>query len=109
MDRTEEDRRLRREYEALPKTPWHGEETANRHSDIHPEWVMRTINAPYDQWAEATPGGELRTILVGRVPEFGQWIKVVFLGDEITGAFHTAYADRRLERKYGGRPWPDTQ
>ena len=45
----EEDRRLRREYEALPKTPWHGEETPNHHPDIRPEWVVRVIREPYDQ------------------------------------------------------------
>ena len=105
MDRAEEDRRLRREYEALPKTPRHGEATQTRHPDISPEWIMRIIEAPFDRWEETTPGGELRTILVGRAPEFSQWIAVVFSGDEITGYLHTAYANRKLERRYGGRPW----
>lgn len=98
-DDEEENRRLRREYEALPKTPRHGEWTHVRHPEISPEWIMRIIESPHDRWQETTPGGELRTILIGRVPEFSQWIALVFSEDEITGALHTAFANRKLERK----------
>ena len=104
----EENRRLRREYEALPKTLWHGEDTANRHPEIRPEWIMRVIKDPYDQWEEIARG-EVRSIFVGCVAQFNQWIVVVFIGDTNAGVFHTAYADRRLERRYGGRPWRNAQ
>ena len=100
----EEDRRLRREYDALPKTA-HGEDTLTRHTEIRPEWIMRVIKNPYDSWERETSNGERRTVLVGRVPEFRQWIVVVFIGDSTTGALLTASPDRRLERSYGGRPW----
>ena len=105
----EENRRLLREYEALPKIPRHGEETRIRHPDIRPEWVMHIIRDPHDQWEETARNGERRTILVGRVPQFNQWIGVVFVGDSTTGALLTAYPDRRLARKYGGRPWRNVQ
>ena len=67
---------------------------------------MHVINVPYDQWEETNQfTGETRTVLVRRVPQFGQWIQVVFEGSVETGRFHIAYANRRLERRYGGRPW----
>ncbi len=69
-------------------------------------WIR---DAPHDQWVEVANDGEVRTVLVGRVPEFGQWIKVVFIGEARTGALHTAYADRRLAKKYGGRPWRELE
>ena len=100
----EEDYQLRLEYEDLPKTRWHGQSTTMRHPDIRPEWIMRIVKDPYDRWEEIAPDGELRTLLVGRVPQFEQWIKVVFIGDLSTGSLHTAYADRRLGREYGGQP-----
>ncbi len=106
MEELSEDERLRREYEALPKSPWHGVTAYQRHSDIRPEWVMRVIHDPYEEWMEGVPGGEINTILSGRVPEFRQWIKVVF--DESGTIFYTAYADRRLVDRYGGRPWENT-
>ena len=40
--------RLRREYDALPKTP-HGATYQERHPDIRPEWVAGIIGEPYDQ------------------------------------------------------------
>ena len=104
----EESLRLRQEYEALPKTPAHGAETELPHPNIRPEWVMRIIDAPNDQWEEIARG-EVRSILVGCVAQFNQWIVVVFIGDTNAGVFHTAYADRRLERRYGGRPWRNAQ
>ena len=45
------------------------------------------------------------TVLTGRVSESRQWIMVVFVGDPETGKFPTAYHNRQLEDKYGGRPW----
>ena len=95
---------LRRAYEDLPKTELHGVSAAERHPEIQPEWVIRIISEPYDR-IEERRAETLMTILVGRVPEADQWIKLVFMGEPETGLFHTAYMDRRLSRKYGGRPW----
>ncbi|MCE2501764.1 MAG: hypothetical protein J4G13_13025 [Dehalococcoidia bacterium] len=104
-DDADEIRRLLREYERLPKTP-HGLELPETHPEVSQEWIIRIIEQPYDQWEEFVPHrNEVRTILVGRVREFNQWIKVVFIGDVGTGELHTAYPDRQLERRYGGRPW----
>jgi hypothetical protein len=107
-DTSSETRRLRSEYNELRKTP-HGEQVTTRHPDIRPEWTMSIIKDPFDQWQEPHPRtGEPMTILVGRVPSFNQWIKVVFQGSSVeTGRFFTHYADRQLARKYGGRPWPN--
>ena len=93
---------LRREFYTLPKTNPHGMEQQIRHPDIRPQWIMRVIHAPYERWEDLG-----QTILVGRVPEFNRWIKVVFSGSPESGFFNTAYADRRLEREYGGRPWSE--
>ncbi len=68
------------------------------------EWVMLIIANPYERYPEYRDG-TLRTILVGRVPESRQWIKVVFEGTPETGGFLTAYRDKRLGRRYGGGPW----
>ncbi len=108
MEELNEILQLRREYEALPKVPIHGETTNQRHPDIRPEWVMQVIYDPYDRRQTIMPDGEVRTILVGRVLPFNQWIAVVFLGDEITGALLTCYANRKLSDRYGGRPWRNT-
>ena len=97
--------RLRREFEELPKVRGHGESVILRHSNIRPEWVIRIIGDPFDRYEERDPAGERQTIIVGRVPESNQWIKLVFIGDPETGILLTAYNDRRLEGKYGGRPW----
>jgi hypothetical protein len=91
---------LRREFDALPKTDPHGMEQQLRHPDIRPEWIMRIIKNPHESWVDRG-----HTILAGRVPEFSRWIKVVFIEDPEFGLFNTAYADRRLENYYGGRPW----
>jgi hypothetical protein len=97
--------RLREEFDLLPKTP-HGLSAAVRHSEVRPEWIMWIIKNPHDGWVEIEPeSGEVRTILVGRVPQFGQWIRLVFIGSVEEGEFHTAYPDKQLEKKYGGRPW----
>ena len=77
----------------------------DRHPGIRPEWVMQIIADPYDQYVDTRPGSEPKTVIVGRVPESRQWIKVVFLGSPETGLFLTAYHDHRLEDDYGGRPW----
>ena len=99
-------RRLRQEFRLLRKTP-HGFATAYRHPTVRQEWIARIIRQPYDRWVEVDPeSGEERTILAGRVPEFGQWIELVLVGSVEDGLFHTAYRDRQLAKKYGGRPWP---
>ena len=96
--------RLRREFDALPKSPGHGETLEARHSDVLPEWVMLVLASPREQFTEYR-GGILRTIIVGRVPESSQWIKVVFEGTLDTGHFLTAYRARRLNSRFGGGPW----
>lgn len=104
-NRYNKNRRLRRQYAALPKTRHGGETTEERHKEIRPEWVVSILNAPHDRWQETDRNGEPMTVLVGRVPEYNRWIKLVFYGTPEAGEFHTAYPDRRLEKDYGGRPW----
>ncbi len=109
-DSENETRRLREEFELLPKVSGHGEDVGVRHSELRPEWIMRIIEEPYDQWQEVnSSNGEVRIILAGRVRESNQWIRVVFaiIGD--SREFITAYQDRRLSKKYGGRPWQNQQ
>lgn len=107
MEESNDNERLRREFDALPKTPDHGETVLERHPEILPEWVMRIIYDPYGRWQEISASGETSTVLAGRVPEFSQWIRVVLLGDD--NLFHTAYPDHRLADLYGGRPWRSAQ
>lgn len=102
-----EKRRLRREYAALPKTDHGGKTTTERHKDIAPEWVISILNDPRDRWSETDQNGLPMTVIVGRVPERNQWIRLIFYGTPESGEFHTAYSDRRLAKKYGGRPWPN--
>ena len=41
----------------------HGISAMTRHSTVLPEWVMRIIENPYDQWVEIEPGSaEVRTV-----------------------------------------------
>jgi hypothetical protein len=96
--------RLRRAYQAMHKVHGHGDETFERHPDIRPEWIMKIIEEPYDQF-EVHRYGRRRTVITGRVPQLRQWISVVFDGDPETGQFLTAYQDSRMEKMYGGRPW----
>jgi hypothetical protein len=97
--------RLRREYARLPKTA-HGAQLQETHPEVLQEWVTHIIERPYEQWEEYVPHrDEVRTVLVGCVPGFNQWIKVVLVGRETAGALHTAYPDRQMEKRYGGRPW----
>ena len=96
--------RLRREFDALPKISGHGEALDERHGDVLPEWVMLILANPRERFREYQ-GGIFRTVIVGRVPESRQWIKVVFEGTLETGQFLTAYRDRRLNSRYGGGPW----
>lgn len=103
-----EDHRLRQAYEDLPKTEIHGISAAERHPDLRPEWVMQIIAEPYERFEEYRAGTRM-TVLVGRVPIASQWIRLVFVGDPETGLFHTAYLDRRLAERYGGRPWQNEQ
>lgn len=103
---TDEERaRLRREFDLLPKVEGHGDTSPVRHRDVLPEWIMQIIGHPYERDEVYTDSGERRTVLNGRVSESRQWIVVVFVGDTDTGRFLTAYHNRKLEDKYGGRPW----
>ena len=99
-----ENARLRREYQLMRKVRGHGEDILSRHPSIRPEWVMQIVEEPYDRYEEYQYG-ERRTCIIGRVLESTQWIKLVFVGDPETGEFLTAYQDKRLARRYGGRPW----
>lgn len=108
-NRYKEKVRLRRQYAALPKTNHGVKNTTERHKDIQPEWVVSVIKDPYDRRSETDDDGLPMTVLVGRVPERNHWIKVVFYGTPESGEFHTAYYDRRLNKKYGGRPWQNQQ
>lgn len=103
-NRANERRRLRREYDALPKS-LHGQQTTSRHPQIKPEWVVQVINNPYDQKEGVTSRGEPAIILAGRVPEYRHWIKVVLLKTTKGPEYHTAYPDRRLNKIFGGGPW----
>lgn len=110
VNRERENRRLRREFGQLPKVPGHGGSATVRHADVPAEWTMRVIKEPYDQWEEVNPdNGEVRTIFAGRVREASQWIKIVFVGAGDSRLYLTSYQDRRLEDKYGGRPWQNRQ
>ena len=100
----DERRRLQDAFEALPKTP-HSANMENRHPEIEPEWIIQILENPYAQEEGFNGGGEPLVILFGRVPEFRQWIKVIFLKVGDTAEYHTAYPDRRLEKRFGGRPW----
>jgi len=103
-NQTNDDRGSGLTYEDLPKTELHGVSAEERHPDVLSEWIMRIIAEPFDRYTDDREGTHM-TVLVGRVPEVQQWIKLVFIGDPETGLFHTAYIDRRLSRRYGGRPW----
>ena len=103
-DAAAETRRLRQAYAALPKTP-HGETIPQRHPETRPEWVMSIIENPFDQWPKWGRHGEYRINLAGRVPEFNQWIVVVLEYEDEIYRLHSAFPERRMERKYGGRPW----
>ena len=68
---------------------------------------MLIVQDLYDQWGDTHQStGDPVVVMVGRVPCWDRWIKVVFEGTSFqTGRFETAYSDRRLEEIYGGRPW----
>ena len=103
---TDEERaKLRRAFELLPKVARHGETALVRHKLILPEWVMQIIDNPYERYEVYTDEGEWRTVFTGRVTDSLRWIMVVFVGNAETGRFLTAYHNRSLEGKYGGRPW----
>ena len=106
MDDNGENARLRRAFDRLPKSGSHGSAVTSRHPDVRPEWIISIIEEPYDEWIETHErSGQSRTIIVGRVPQFEQWIKVVFIGVGNSRELLTAYPDRRLSKRYGGRPW----
>ena len=96
-----ENARLHRAYDQLPKT-MHGSRLLERHPYMRPEWVMRVIEEPYDQWDEYDIYGRRTNVFTGRVEGFSQWIKVVL---NENGALVSAFPDWRLERRFGGRPW----
>ena len=96
---------LRRAFDRIPKVAWHGVTALERHDAVMPEWVMRVIEEPFERYEMYTSYGERRTVITGRVPESSQWIMVVFVGDPETGSFLTAYHNKNLARRYGGRPW----
>ena len=96
---------LRRAFDRLPKVAGHGVDALERHDSIRSEWVMRVIAEPFERYEIYTSYGERRTVVTGRVPESSQWIMVVFIGDLETGSLLTAYHNRSLARRYGGRPW----
>jgi len=97
--------KLQRAFELLPKVAGHGETSSVRHRDVLPEWIMQIVAHPHERDVVYTDSGERRTVLYGRVSESRQWIVVVFVGDPETGRFLTAYHNRKLEDKYGRRPW----
>ena len=96
---------LRRAFDALPKVQGHGDSAVIRHPNIRPEWVMQILREPFHTFEELGNDRQWNTVVVGRVPESNQWIKLVFVGEPATGALLTVYNDRRLEERYGGRPW----
>ena len=100
-----ESERLRQAFDRLPKVARYGAAALERHDSIRPEWVMRVIAEPFQRYEMHTSYGERRTIITGRVPESTQWIMVVFVGDPETGRFLTAYHNKNLAKRYGGRPW----
>ena len=97
-------RELRLFFDRLPKVPNHGDTLEERHNDVRKEWVVQIMRNPQHRYVEYDDN-ILRTILVGRVPEVRQWIKLVFIGTPESGEFLTAYRDKRLNREYGGGPW----
>ena len=98
-------RRLRQAYNALPKIAAHGETTTTRHPQVQPEWVIQVLENPYDQWLVDWGIRDQRKNVVGRVPEINRWILVVLGWHNGDWALITAYPNRGLEKKYGGRPW----
>jgi hypothetical protein len=105
MAQSDDTEQLRQAFDRLPKVAEHGAAALERHDSIRPEWVMQTIAEPYERYATHTTYGERRTVLTGRVPDSTQWITIVFVGDPGTGRFLTAYHNKNLAKRYGGRPW----
>ncbi|MCY3543843.1 MAG: hypothetical protein OXH22_07365 [Chloroflexi bacterium] len=101
-----ENARLQRAFDRLPKSGSHGSTVTSRHPDVRQEWIISIIEEPYDEWIETHErSGQRKTIVVGRVPEFEQWVKVVFIGVGDNRELLTAYPDRRLSKRYVVRPW----
>ena len=71
MSLDEERFRLCRAFYRMRKVPSHGEMVFSRHGDIRPEWIVQIVEDPYDRYEERI-GGELWTVLIGRVPESRQ-------------------------------------
>ena len=105
INREKERQRLLRVYEALPKSS-HGSNFHERHPEILPEWVANIIENLHERLTARWEDGDSRTLLVGRIEGFGQWMVVVLLVD---GTLLTAYPDRRMEARYGGRPWQNQE
>jgi hypothetical protein len=64
-----------------------------RHPDVQDDWIERTLISP-DYQEEDVDG---RALYFGKVPEKGNWLKVVVENHQL----HTAYLDRRLIKKWG--------
>ena len=70
-----------------------GHNWQERHPDIDVEWVERTLVSP-EYFEEVT---DIRDIYYGKLPEVGNWLKVVVENSQL----HTAYRDRRLIKRWG--------
>ena len=64
-----------------------------RHSDVNPEWIERTIIEPYHQETDI----DGRELYFGAIPERGKWLRVVVDNHQL----HTAYLDKRLIHRWG--------
>ena len=96
--------RLLRVYEAMPKTEHWLMDSSIKHSEVRPEWIAAIVEDPYEVVPESNRR-QSTIVLSGRVRQFGQWIRVVLERTDGDLALHTAYPDRRLELRYGRRPW----
>ena len=96
--------RLLRRYEALPKTEHWILDSSFKHAIVRPEWIAAIVEDPYEVIPEPNSPQSI-IVLAGRVPRFGQWIRVVLERSGGDLMLLTAYPDRRLEDRYGGRPW----
>ncbi len=97
--------RLLRAFDQLPKTI-HSTDVFKRHPEVRPEWIMRIIEDPYDEWVETDASGRISRVVAGRVEDASQWIKVILSAQ---GRLVTAHFDHHLEDRFGGRPWTRNQ
>ena len=64
-----------------------------RHADVSPDWIERTIIEPYLQQTDS----DGRELYFGAIPERGKWLRVVVDNHQL----HTAYLDKRLLQRWG--------